>query len=326
MKKKVKKAVWTGLLAAGISVMPVCAEDVSYKIGICQLTQHEALEQATKGFQDYISEKLGDKVTFDVQNASGELANCVTVMNAFVSEDMDLILANSTPVLQAAVSATDTIPVLGTSVTDYPAALDLNEWDGVVGTNVSGTSDCAPLQQQAEMIMELFPEAKAVGILYCSAEPNSRYQTDIIKSSLEELGCTAEVKEYTFTGTDDIAAVTTTAAENCDVIYIPTDNTAASNTELINNICEPAKVPVICGEKGVCEGCGIATLTIDYYELGQITGEMAVDILENGTDISQMPVRQAEHVKKCYVPERCEKLGLEIPDDYEEINTEEVNG
>ena len=325
MNKKWRMTVLMGLAAIGMMASAVSAEG-SYKIGICQLTQHEALEQATKGFQDYISEKLGDKVTFDVQNASGELANCVTVMNAFVSEDMDLILANSTPVLQAAVSATDTIPVLGTSVTDYPAALDLNEWDGVVGTNVSGTSDCAPLQQQAEMIMELFPEAKAVGILYCSAEPNSRYQTDIIKSSLEELGCTAEVKEYTFTGTDDIAAVTTTAAENCDVIYIPTDNTAASNTELINNICEPAKVPVICGEKGVCEGCGIATLTIDYYELGQITGEMAVDILENGTDISQMPVRQAEHVKKCYVPERCEKLGLEIPDDYEEINTEEVNG
>ena len=325
MNKKWRMTVLMGLTAIGMMASAVSAEK-SYKIGICQLTQHEALEQATKGFQDYISEKLGDKVTFDVQNASGELANCVTVMNAFVSEDMDLILANSTPVLQAAVSATDTIPVLGTSVTDYPAALDLNEWDGVVGTNVSGTSDCAPLQQQAEMIMELFPEAKAVGILYCSAEPNSRYQTDIIKSSLEELGCTAEVKEYTFTGTDDIAAVTTTAAENCDVIYIPTDNTAASNTELINNICEPAKVPVICGEKGVCEGCGIATLTIDYYELGQITGEMAVDILENGTDISQMPVRQAEHVKKCYVPERCEKLGLEIPDDYEEINTEEVNG
>ncbi len=325
MNKKWRMTVLMGLTAIGMMASAVSAEG-SYKIGICQLTQHEALEQATKGFQDYISEKLGDKVTFDVQNASGELANCVTVMNAFVSEDMDLILANSTPVLQAAVSATDTIPVLGTSVTDYPAALDLNEWDGVVGTNVSGTSDCAPLQQQAEMIMELFPEAKAVGILYCSAEPNSRYQTNIIKSSLEELGCTAEVKEYTFTGTDDIAAVTTTAAENCDVIYIPTDNTAASNTELINNICEPAKVPVICGEKGVCEGCGIATLTIDYYELGQITGEMAVDILENGTDISQMPVRQAEHVKKCYVPERCEKLGLEIPDDYEEINTEEVNG
>ena len=325
MNKKWRMTVLMGLTAIGMMASAVSAEG-SYKIGICQLTQHEALEQATKGFQDYISEKLGDKVTFDVQNASGELANCVTVMNAFVSEDMDLILANSTPVLQAAVSATDTIPVLGTSVTDYPAALDLNEWDGVVGTNVSGTSDCAPLQQQAEMIMELFPEAKAVGVLYCSAEPNSRYQTDIIKSSLEELGCTAEVKEYTFTGTDDIAAVTTTAAENCDVIYIPTDNTAASNTELINNICEPAKVPVICGEKGVCEGCGIATLTIDYYELGQITGEMAVDILEDGTDISQMPVRQAEHVKKCYVPERCEKLGLEIPDDYEEINTEEVNG
>ena len=319
MNRKWRKIALAGLTAAGMMASAVSAEDSSYKIGICQLTQHEALEQATKGFQDYVSEKLGDRVTFDVQNASGEVSNCVTVINAFVSEDVDLILANSTPVLQAAASATDTIPVLGTSVTDYPAALDLEEWNGVAGTNVSGTSDCAPLQQQAEMIMELVPDAKEIGILYCSAEPNSRYQTDIIKSSLEELGCSAEVKEYTFTGTDDIAAVTTTAAENCDVIYIPTDNTAASNAELINNICEPAGVPVICGEKGVCEGCGIATLTIDYYELGQITGEMAVDVLEEGTDISQMAVRQAEQVKKCYVPERCEKLGITIPDDYEKL-------
>ena len=318
MNKKWKMMALMGLAATGMMASAVSAEG-SYKIGICQLTQHEALEEATKGFQDYVSEKLGDQVTFDVQNASGELSNCVTVINAFVSEDVDLILANSTPVLQAAASATDSIPVLGTSVTDYPAALDLDNWTGVTGSNVSGTSDCAPLQQQAEMVMELIPDAKEIGILYCSAEPNSRYQTDIIESSLEELGCTAEVKEYTFTGTDDIASVTTTAAENCDVIYIPTDNTAASNAELINNICEPAEVPVICGEKGVCEGCGIATLTIDYYELGQITGEMAVDILENGADVSQMAVRQAEQVKKCYVPERCEKLGISIPDDYDEL-------
>lgn len=319
MKKKMRSAFLTGMAVLAVSAVSVSAEDASYKIGICQLTQHEALEQATKGFQDYVSEKLGDRVTFDVQNASGEVSNCVTVINAFVSEDVDLILANSTPVLQAAVSATDTIPILGTSVTDYPAALDLDEWNGVAGTNVSGTSDCAPLQQQAEMIMELVPDAKEIGILYCSAEPNSRYQTEIIKSSLEDLGCSADVKEYTFTGTDDIASVTTAAAENCDVIYIPTDNTVASNAELINNICEPAEVPVICGEKGVCEGCGIATLTIDYYELGQITGEMAVDVLEEGGDISQMAVRQAEQVKKCYVPERCEKLGIVIPDDYEEM-------
>lgn len=317
MKKSMSIAILAGI--AGMAAMPVCAEDDSYKIGICQLTQHDALEQSTKGFQDYVSEKLGDKVSFDVQNASGEVSNCVTVINAFLSEDVDLILANSTPVLQAAVSATDEIPILGTSVTDYPAALELDTWTGIAGSNVSGTSDCAPLQQQAEMIMELIPDAEEIGILYCSAEPNSKYQTDIIKSSLESLGCTAEVKEYTFTGTDDIAAVTTAAVENCDVIYIPTDNTAASNTELINNICEPAGIPVICGERGTCEGCGIATLTIDYYELGQITGEMAVDILENGADISQMEVRQAEQAKKCYMPERCEKLGIAIPDDYEEM-------
>lgn len=319
MNRRFKMAAYTGIMMAAVSAVSVSAKDGSYKIGICQLTQHAALEQATRGFQDYVSEKLGDNVTFDVQNASGEMSNCVTVINAFVSEDVDLILANSTPVLQAAASATNTIPVLGTSVTDYPAALDLDNWTGVAGSNVSGTSDCAPLQQQAEMIMELVPEVEEIGILYCSAEPNSRYQTDMIRASLDELGCTAKVKDYTFTGTDDIAAVTTTAAENCDVIYIPTDNTAASNTELINNICEPAEVPVICGEKGVCEGCGIATLTIDYYELGQITGEMAVEVLENGTDISQMPVRQAEQVKKCYVPERCENLGIVIPEDYEKM-------
>lgn len=319
MNKMLKMAVFTGLSVLAVSAAAVSAEDTSYKIGICQLTQHKALEQATKGFQDYVSEKLGDQVIFDVQNASGEVTNCVTVINAFISEDVDLILANSTPVLQAAASATSSIPILGTSVTDYPAALDLDEWNGVSGRNVSGTSDCAPLQQQAEMIMELIPDASEIGILYCSAEPNSKYQTEIIRSSLEELGCTAEVKEYTFTGTDDIASVTTAATESSNVIYIPTDNTAASNSELINNICEPAEVPVICGEKGVCEGCGIATLTIDYYELGQITGEMAVDVLKNGADVSKMAVRQAEQVKKCYVPKRCEKLGISIPDDYEEM-------
>ena len=319
MNRKTFAAIVSGLMTSITltSGMMASAQEQTYKIGICQLMQHEALELATKGFQDVVTEALGDQVSYDIQNASGEVANCVSVMNAFLSEEVDLILANSTQVLQAAVSATAEIPILGTSVTDYPAALDLDEWTGISGKNVSGTSDCAPLQQQAEMILELVPDAEEIGLLYCSSEPNSKYQVDIIKETLLEKGCQAEVKDYTFTGTDDIAAVTTSAVQSCDVIYIPTDNTAANNAELIDNICAPAKVPVICGEESVCEACGAATLTINYYELGKITGEMALDILVNGADISQMPIRQADQVKKVYVPERCENTGISIPDDYE---------
>lgn len=315
MNKKILMVAATAVF--GISSATVSAQEQTYQIGICQLMQHEALEQTTKGFQDAVSEVLGDQVTFDVQSASGEVANCVTVMNEFVSEEVDLILANSTQVLQAAVSSTSEIPILGTSVTDYPAALDLDEWTGITGKNVSGTSDCAPLDQQADMILELVPDAKEIGILYCSAEPNSKYQADKIKESLQEKGCEAEVKDYTFTGTDDISAVTTTAVQTCDVIYIPTDNTAASNAELIDNICQPAQIPVICGEEGLCEACGAATLTIDYYELGRITGEMALEILTEGADITQMPIRHSDQVKKVYVPDRCENAGIAIPDDYE---------
>lgn len=289
----------------------------TYTVGICQLVQHEALDAATQGFKDALTAKLGDAVKFDEQNASGDSANCATIVNGFVSNNVDLILANATAPLQAAAQATATIPVLGTSVTDYATALDISDWTGTVGNNISGTSDLAPLDQQAAMIQELFPDAKNVGLLYCSAEPNSVYQCDVMEGYLADMGFT--VSRYAFTDTNDVTSVAQTAADASDVIYIPTDNTAASNTEAIANVLLPAKVPAVTGEEGICSGCGVATLSISYYDLGYATGEMAAKVLTEGADVSAMPVQYAPNVTKKYNAANCEALGLTIPDDYTAI-------
>lgn len=292
--------------------------DKVYNIGICQLVQHEALDAATKGFKDTLTEKLGaDKVKFDEQNAQGDSAACATICNQFVSSNYDLILGNATAALQAAYTATQTIPVLGTSITDYGTALDIAEWTGVSGMNVSGTTDLAPLDKQADMLHELFPDAKTVGIVYCSAEANSKYQSDTITPLFESAGYT--VKTYSFADSNDVAAVTKTACDENDVLYIPTDNTAASNTGIIDNTASASKTPIIAGEEGICKGCGIATLSISYYELGQKTGEMAYDILVNGADITKMEVQSAPNVTKKYVKSRCDAYGITIPDGYEAI-------
>ena len=289
----------------------------TYTVGICQLVQHEALDAATQGFKDALTANLGDAVKFDEQNASGDSANCATIVNGFVSNNVDLILANATAPLQAAAQATATIPVLGTSVTDYATALDISDWTGTVGNNISGTSDLAPLDQQAAMVQELFPDAKNVGLLYCSAEPNSVYQCDVMEGCLTDMGFT--VSRYAFTDTNDVTSVAQTAADASDVIYIPTDNTAASNTEAIANVLLPAKVPAVTGEEGICSGCGVATLSISYYDLGYATGEMAAKILTEGADVSAMPVQYAPNVTKKYNAANCEALGLTIPDDYTAI-------
>lgn len=290
-----------------------------YNIGICQLVQHEALDAATQGFKDALTEKLGeDGVKFDEQNASGDTANCSTIINGFVASDVDLILANATAPLQTATQATSDIPILGTSVTDYATALDISDWTGTVGGNVSGTSDLAPLDQQAAMIQELFPDAQNVGLLYCSAEANSVYQCDVIEGDLTEAGYT--VTRYAFNDTNDVTSVAQTAADASDVIYIPTDNTAASNTEAIANVVLPAKVPVVAGEEGICKGCGVATLSISYYDLGYQTGTMAYEILAEGADISTMAVEYAPNVTKKYNAANCEALGLTMPEGYEAIS------
>ena len=290
------------------------AEGTTYQIGICQLVQHVALDAATQGFQDALTEKLGDAVIFDVQNASGDSNTCSTIMNTFVSNNVDLIMANATPALQAAVAATGDIPVLGTSVTDYATALDISDWSGATGINVSGTSDLAPLDQQADMLQELFPDARKVGLIYCSAEPNSKYQVDVIKGFLEAKGY--ECTEYTFADSNDVASVTQNACDGSDVLYIPTDNTAASCTEAIRNVVEPAMIPVIAGEEGICRGCGVATLSISYYDLGYATGEMAYEVLVNGADVASMDIRFAPNVTKEYNAELCGLFGISVPDDY----------
>lgn len=285
-----------------------------YTVGICQLVQHEALDAATQGFMDALTEELGDQVTFDVQNAQGDSNTCSTIINSFVSSNTDLILANATPALQAAAAGTNEIPILGTSVTEYGVALDIDNFNGIVGGNISGTSDLAPLDGQADMLAELFPDAKTVGLLYCSAEANSQYQVDTIKAFLEEKGYSCEY--YSFSDSNDISAVTTNATASVDVIYIPTDNTAASNAELINNICLPAGIPIVAGEEGICAGCGVATLSISYYDIGVATGKMAAKILAEGADISTMPIEYAPTFTKKYNAANCEALNVTIPDDY----------
>ena len=293
----------------------------TYTIGICQQMEHAALDAATEGFQDACRELFGEaNVEFDVQNAQGEQNMCSTIINNFVSSDVDLILANATLPLQTAAQATSDIPILGTSVTDYGSALGIDDWTGATGVNISGTSDLAPIEEQEDMLLELVPDAQTVGILYCSSESNSKYQAELFEAELEPDGIS--YKEYTAADSNEIQSVTQNAVEDCDAIYIPTDNTMASNTQIINNICLPAKVPVIAGEEGICSGCGVATLSISYYDLGYQTGEMAYKILEEGADISTMDVETAAQVTKKYNPTICEELGITIPEGYEAIEAE----
>ncbi len=286
----------------------------TYVVGICQLVQHDALDAATQGFKDALKDAFGDAVTFDEQNAQGDSNTCATIINSFVSNNVDLIMANATPALQAAQAGTNEIPILGTSVTEYGVALGIEDFDGTVGGNISGTSDLAPLDEQAAMLNELFPDAKIVGLLYCSAEANSQYQVDVVKAALEGMGYECEF--YAFSDSNDLSTVVTNAANNCDVIYVPTDNTVASNTAIVDNICRPAGIPVIAGEEGICAGCGVATLSISYYDLGVGTGRMAVKILNGEADIAEMPIEYAPQFTKKYNPTICGELGIEIPDDY----------
>ena len=306
--KKLVTLVLALVLVAAVS----CASAV--EIGICQLVQHPALDAATQGFRDALTEKFGGDVTFDEQNASGDAVNCATIINTFVSNNVDLILANATPALQAAVAATADIPVLGTSITEYGVALGIDDFNGVTGINVSGTSDLAPLNEQAAMVKELFPEVKKVGLLYCSAEANSIYQVKVVGEELGKLGY--ETEEYAFTDSNDVASVAQSAADSCDVMYIPTDNTAAAYTETIANVLIPAGIPAVVGEEGICSGCGVATLTISYYDIGYKTGEMAYEILANGADVSAMPIEYAPQFTKKYNAENAKTLGIAIPEDY----------
>lgn len=323
MKKNMKilTLVLTVVLVVALAVSSVaCAPKTDFTVGVLQLVQHDALDAATQGFVDALNEemaKAGKTVEIIVQNASGETANCSTIAGSFVAKGVDLIMANATPALQAVANATMTIPILGTSVTEYGVALGIDNFNGTVGGNISGTSDLAPLEDQANILVDLLPEAKTVGILYCSAEANSKYQADTIKALLESKDLTVVVK--TFTDSNDIAAVLNSMVDDVDALYLPTDNVVASNATIIANICGPAKLPVFAGEEGICKVAGFATLSISYYELGKQTGKMAADILLGKANISNMPISYDPNPVKKYVKSICEDLGIEIPADFVEI-------
>lgn len=304
-------------VASSAAAGSAAASGDTYTIGICQLVQHAALDAATQGFEDALTAEFGDNVKFDFQNAQGDSATCATIANGFVSSGVDLIMANATPALQAAQSATNEIPVLGTSVTEYGVALGLTDFSGTVGGNISGTSDLAPLDQQADMIVEWMPDAKKVGLLYCSAEANSQYQVDEVQKYLEAKGVTAT--QYAFSDSNDLSSVCQKAADENDALYVPTDNTVAANTGIVDGICRPAKKPVFAGEEGICSGCGVATLSISYEELGRITGEMAVQILTGEADVSELAIQYDTAVAKMYNAANCEALGITVPDGYQPI-------
>ena len=309
--KIMKKAI--SLACAALMLLSLCAcgakpaEDDGFVVGIAQLVPHVALDAATQGFKDALEEALPGKVTFIDGVGAGDSASITPIVDNLVAKDVDLILANATPALQVAAASTADIPILGTSVTEYGVALEIENFSGLVGGNISGTSDLAPLDQQAAMIQEWCPDAQTVGLLYCSAEANSQYQVDEVQKQLESLGmkCT----QFPFADSNDMAAVTQTAADSCDVLYVPTDNTAASNAGVIDNICR-GKIPVFCGEEGICAGCGVATLSISYYDLGVATGKMAAKILTGEADISTMPVGYAATVTPKYNAAICEALGI----------------
>ena len=254
---------------------------------------------------------------FVYQNAANQPDVCATIANGFVSSKVDLIMANGTAALQAAANATLDIPILGTSITEYGVALEIDNFTGTVGGNISGTSDLAPLDEQAQMIIDLVPEAKTVGLLYCSAEPNSAYQVAEVRKYLEGKGLTC--KDYKFSDSNDVTLIATQAANECDAIYIPTDNTAASSAEIINGAVLPTKTPIIAGEAGICEGCGIATLSISYEALGYVTGEMAAKVLTGEEKISEMPIAYDTNPVKKYNKTICDELGIAAPEGYEAL-------
>ena len=306
------------LVVCMLLLMVGCSSEKKINVGVIQFMQHEALDSATQGFVDVLTAEYGDAVVVDVKNASGDSSVCATIATNFVADGYDLIMANATPALQAAAHATNSIPVLGTSVTEYGVALDIDNFNGLVGTNVSGTSDLAPLDEQAQMILDLVKDVKNVGLLYCSAEANSIYQVKVVKEYLESKGIITEL--YSFSDSNDVASVAAQACSEVDALYIPTDNTCASYGTVIANAANESKTPIITGEKDTLKVCeGLATLSIDYYELGKTTGQMAVKILNGEAKVSEMPIEYYENPTKMYIEDSCRKLGIDIPEGYTKI-------
>jgi putative ABC transport system substrate-binding protein len=284
-----------------------CGDKADFTVGICQLMVHDSLDAATQGFIDALTaemEKAGKTVKFET-NVAGEANLCTTVITALVAKDVDLIMANATPALLAAANGTPTIPVLGTSVTDYA-----DTFKGTIPANVSGTSDAVPFAEQAQMMIDSIglKSGDKVGVIYCTNESNSVIQYNAVKALFEAKGIVVEA--YTFSETTELQTVVTSAATNCKAIYVPSDNTVAQNDTVVGTICNDKNIPVFTSYGGtIC----YASLAIDYYELGKETGKMAAEILLNGKSVSEIDIKTLTPTV-VYNKELCQKLGITVPE------------
>ncbi len=318
--KKFLAAAAACLMVAGLAACgnepstPSNPDEKVFQIGIVQLVEHPALDEATRGFKEFLTEKLGDKVQFSVQNAQGEQTNCTTIVNQFVSSKVDLIMANATNAVKAAREATSDIPVVGTSVTDYVSS-GLVASNEAPGANVTGASDMNPVTVQVDLMKTLCPEVKTVGIVINSGEENSAIQAEEAKTAFEAEGFT--VKIYSVADTNEIQTVVTAACNEVDAFYEPTDNLIAANVPTMSNITTAAGKPVICGEGGMCESGFLATYAISYYELGRAAGEQAFNILVNGADPATTPIFFFDVSQLTLVvnEQNAAELGITIPEE-----------
>lgn len=318
--KKFLAAAAACLMVAGLAACgnepstPSNPDEKVFQIGIVQLAEHPALDEATRGFKDFLTEKLGDKVQFNVQNAQGEQTNCTTIVNQFVSSKVDLIMANATNAVKAAREATSDIPIIGTSVTDYVFS-GLVASNEAPGANVTGASDMNPVNVQVQLMKTLCPEVKTVGIVINSGEENSAIQAEEAKTAFEAEGFA--VKIYSVADTNEIQTVVTAACNEVDAFYEPTDNLIAANVPTMSNITTAAGKPVICGEGGMCESGFLATYAISYYELGRAAGEQAFNILVNGADPATTPIFFFDVSQLTLVvnEQNAAELGITIPEE-----------
>lgn len=286
------------------------AEGKSYKIGVLQLVQHAALDASNQGFVKALDD-AGLNYTIDQQNASGDQSTCQTIASKLVNDGDDLILAIATPAAQAVAGYTSDIPVLITAVTD-PASSDLVDSNDAPAGNVSGTSDLTPVKEQIALLKKILPDAKTVGILYCTAESNSDIQSEMARKAIEAEGMTAV--DYTVSNSNEIQTVVTSMVGTVDAIYAPTDNTIAAGMTTVAMVANDNGIPTICGEEGMVKAGGLATYGINYYELGYLTGQQAVKILKDGADISKMPIEYLP-VDKCKLTvneETAKTLGIDV--------------
>ena len=307
-------AASSGSESSSSSAAASSGSDGVYNIGICQQMQHVSLDEATQGFEDALTELLGEEnVKFDYQNAGGEQANCTSIVSKFVTDNVDLIMANATTAVQCAKEATTEIPVVGTSVTDYVSTGIVDSAENP-GSNVTGYSDLSDANNHVELIQQLLPEAQTVAILYSTGEENSRIQAESAAAAFEAAGLTAE--SYTANDSNDISSVVTEACTQADVIYVPTDNLMAANMELVKNVALNQKVPVVsCFTADENDGA-LLSISISYYTMGYLAGEMAYEILVNGADPAAMPigVMSVEDMDITINQSVADELGITIPE------------